>query len=107
MKNKLILKFILSVMTVSLSALFAPLRGRDIDKKNEIIPLQEIEIINFKMPIYSSQERQIEVKKIINNVKGSKLNEINIALESISNIEEKEKWFVAYKDIINSYSDIF
>lgn len=107
MKNKLILKFLLSAMTVSLSTFFTPLRGRDINKKDEIISLQDIEIVDFKMPIYSSLERQIEVKEIINNEKESKLNEINIALESISNIEEKEKWFVAYKDIINSYSDIF
>lgn len=106
MKNKLILNFLLSAMTVSLSTFFAPLSDKDIDKKNEIISLQDIEIIDFKMPIYSSPERQIEVKEIIINEE-TKLSDMNMALESISNIEEKEKWFLAYKDIINLYSDIF
>lgn len=103
--NKMI-KMLLSVLMVSLSTLFAPL---DIYDENT-----EIELMTFQLT-------EIDIRSVENEVKecteesgiliGSEINVIQKRMRQemleIESIEDKQEWFLAYKDIIYDYAKWF
>ena len=99
--NKMI-KIMLSVVIVSLSALVVPLKGHGENIKTEPVAVQvaakpiEINIENF------IEEQQETIKFEIDKA----IEEMNQKMAEIESIEDKKEWFISYKNIIDEYSYI-
>ena len=102
--NKMI-KILLSVVIVSLSALIVPLAGQDDDYETVSTTVQEV-IIDIEPQTCSIPIRQIDVLTVKSEIEIA-YEEMNEKLNAIENIDDKHKWFLAYIDIINEYSGTF
>lgn len=103
--NKMI-KMLLSVLIVSFSMLFVPL-----DKCDKST---EIESIAFQLTKLDIQSSENDVKECAEEIKVLNFTEKDIIQErmqkeiiDIENIEDKQEWFLAYKDIIFKYVKYF
>ncbi len=94
--NKII-PILLSAMIVSLSALVNPVEECGENIKIQFITLQKSTIETIKNQDY----------KVINTSKNTEINEIikqmNQDMMGIETIEDREEWFLAYKDIVFQY----
>lgn len=95
-------KILLSAMIVSLSALVVPLKGHSENIKTEPVEVQaavkstEMSLENFVI------EQPVSINFEIDNA----IEEMNQKMAEIESIEDKKKWFIAYKSIIDEYSYI-
>ena len=100
--NKII-KILLSVMIVSLSALVVPLVGHSVNVKTDPASVQAI-------VVESAENRDYEViepsKVSINFEIDAAIEEMNQKMDDIESVEDKKEWFIAYKSIIDEYSYI-
>lgn len=99
--NKVI-KILLSIVIVSLSALVVPLKGHSENIKTESVAVQaavkstEMSLENFVI------EQPVSINFEIDKV----IEEMNQKMVEIESITDKKEWFIAYKNIINEYSYI-
>lgn len=98
------IKVLLSIVIVSLSALLVPLEGHDENLKTEPVTVQA-------KVAKSAGNQDFEVMEIseeiaINFEIDAAIEEMNQKMEEIKSIEDKKEWFIAYKSIINEYSYI-
>lgn len=99
--NKVI-KILLSIVIVSLSALVVPLKGHSENIKTESVAVQaavkstEMSLENFVI------EQPVSINFEIDNA----IEEMNYKMAEIESISDKKEWFISYKDIIDEYSYI-
>lgn len=99
--NKVI-KILLSIVIVSLSALVVPLNRHSENIKTESVAVQaavkstEMSLENFVI------EQPVSINFEIDKV----IEEMNQKMVEIESITDKKEWFIAYKNIINEYSYI-
>ena len=100
--NKII-KILLSVMIVSLSALIIPLEGH-----SENIEIESVTVKNIatKHTENNANEFVEEGSISINFEIDAAIEEMNQKMTEIESVEDKEEWFIAYKNIIDEYSYI-
>lgn len=98
--NKMV-KILLSVMMVSLSVLIVPSERQGGDMEVECVSAQPIKIETIKNQNYevmdASSKSEIEIV----------LEEMNQKIMEIESIEDREEWFLAYKDIVIKYEKWF
>ena len=99
--NKVI-RILLSIVIVSLSALVVPLKGHSENIKTESVAVQaavkstEMSLENFVI------EQPVSINFEIDNA----IEEMNYEMTEIETITDKKEWFIAYKSIIEEYSYI-
>ncbi len=99
--NKVI-KILLSIVIVSLSALVVPLKGHSENIKTESVTIQaavkstEMSLENFVI------EQPVSINFEIYNA----IEEMNHEMAEIEVVTDKREWFLAYKKIIEKYSYI-
>lgn len=96
-------KILLSVMIVSLSALIIPLEGHS---ENIEIESATVKLVETKHTENNANEFVDEGSISINFEIDAAIEEMNQKMTEIQSIEDKEKWFIAYKNIIAEYSYI-
>ncbi len=103
--NKII-KILLSVVIVSLSALIVPLRGHGENIITEPVTVQELVTENTGKQV--EEIMKVSTNKIvaINFEIDEEIENMNQEMIEIESIEDKKEWFIAYKDIIDKYSEI-
>ena len=99
--NKVI-KILLSIVIVSLSALVVPLKGHSENIKTESVAVQAA----VKSTEMSLENFVIEQPVSINFEIDTAIEEMNQKMTEIESIEDKKEWFIAYKSIIEEYSYI-
>ena len=99
--NKVI-RILLSIVIVSLSALVVPLKGHSENIKTESVAVQETAIFTG----ISAENFVIEQPVSINFEIDTAIEEMNQKMAEIESIEDKKEWFIAYKSIIEEYSYI-
>lgn len=99
--NKVI-KILLSIVIVSLSALVVPLKGHSKNIKTESVAVQAA----VKSTEMSLENFVIEQPVSINFEIDTAIEEMNQKMAEIESIEDKKEWFIAYKSIIEEYSYI-
>ena len=99
--NKVI-KILLSIVIVSLSALVVPLKGHSENIKTESVAVQAA----VKSTEMSLENFVIEQPVSINFEIDTAIEEMNQKMAEIESIEDKKEWFIAYKSIIEEYSYI-
>ncbi len=95
---------LLSVMTVCLVALFIPNLEQDSLLVNTIVLNISENILSKKAVVIENSKLDIHCK--LNNHIDSEIEKMNFELNKINFIEDKRVWFIAYKEIINNYSDV-
>lgn len=109
--NKII-KFLLSVMIVSLSALFIRLNEKDIDietasaTEQEEIVTQEEPIMKMVSQSHCEQVTTHHIEEIKSDYEIA-IEEMTKKLVNIESIDDKMEWFLAYKAIIDEYKDFY
>lgn len=104
MKNRII-KIFLSYMTVSLGLRFCPLESKNVCPGERTITVQEIQV-KIKPQAYCAPKSNINVIES-SNIHEVTYNEMNEKMEEIENITDKKEWYLAYKSIVDTYSDFF
>lgn len=99
--NKMI-RILLSIVIVSLSALVVPLKGHSENIKTESVAVQAA----VKSTEMSLENFVIEQPASINFEIDTAIEEMNQKMAEIESIEDKKEWFIAYKSIIEEYSYI-
>lgn len=99
--NKVI-RILLSIVIVSLSALVVPLKGHSENIKTEPVAVQETVIFTG----ISAENFVIEQPVSINFEIDNAIEEMNYEMAEIEVITDKREWFLAYKKIIEKYSYI-
>lgn len=99
--NKVI-RILLSIVIVSLSALVVPLKGHSENIKTESVAVQAA----VKSTEMSLENFVIEQPASINFEIDTAIEEMNQKMAEIESIEDKKEWFIAYKSIIEEYSYI-
>lgn len=99
--NKVI-RILLSIVIVSLSALVVPLKGHSENIKTESVAVQAA----VKSTEMSLENFVIEQPVSINFEIDTAIEEMNKKMAEIESIEDKKEWFIAYKSIIEEYSYI-
>lgn len=99
--NKVI-KILLSIVIVFLSALVVPLKGHSENIKTESVAVQAA----VKSTEMSLENFVIEQPVSINFEIDTAIEEMNQKMTEIESIEDKKEWFIAYKSIIEEYSYI-
>lgn len=99
--NKVI-RILLSIVIVSLSALVVPLKGHNENIKTESVAVQAA----VKSTEMSLENFVIEQPVSINFEIDTAIEEMNQKMAEIESIEDKKEWFIAYKSIIEEYSYI-
>lgn len=99
--NKVI-RILLSIVIVSLSALVVPLKGHSENIKTESVAVQAA----VKSTEMSLENFVIEQPVSINFEIDTAIEEMNQKMAEIESIEDKKEWFIAYKSIIEEYSYI-
>lgn len=99
--NKVI-RILLSIVIVSLSALVVPLKGHSKNIKTESVAVQAA----VKSTEMSLENFVIEQPVSINFEIDTAIEEMNQKMAEIESIEDKKEWFIAYKSIIEEYSYI-
>lgn len=99
--NKVI-RILLSMVIVSLSALVVPLKGHSENIKTESVAVQAA----VKSTEMSLENFVIEQPASINFEIDTAIEEMNQKMAEIESIEDKKEWFIAYKSIIEEYSYI-
>lgn len=89
-------KILLSIMIVSLCVLIIPLNGYGKSIKTKSVSLQ----------VMPSKTVENQIKVSMNFKIDMAIKEMNQKMAEIEGIEDKKKWFVLYKNIINEYSYI-
>lgn len=100
--NKMI-KILLSVMIVSLSALIIPLEGHS---ENIEIESVTVKLVATEHTENNANEFVEEGSISINFEIDEVIDEMNQKMAEIDAIEDKKEWFIAYKNIIDEYSYI-
>ncbi len=95
-------KILLSAMIVSLSALVVPLEGHSENIKTEPVAVQETVIFTG----ISAKNFVIEQPVSINFEIDNAIEEMNYEMAGIEVVTDKREWFLAYKKIIEKYSNI-
>lgn len=98
--NKVI-KILLLVVIVSLSALIVPLKGHSENIKTEPVAVNAVKSTEIDLENYIL-EQPVSINFEIDNV----IEEMNQRMIEIESILDKKEWFIAYKDIIDEYSYI-
>lgn len=96
--NKVI-KILLSIVIVSLSALVVPLKGHSENIKTESVAVQAA----VKSTEMSLENFVIEQPVSINFEINTAIEEMNQKMTEIETITYKKEWFIAYKSIIEEY----
>ena len=96
--NKVI-KILLSIVIVSLSALVVPLNGHSENIKTESVAVQAA----VKSTEMSLENFVIEQPVSINFEINTAIEEMNQKMTEIETITYKKEWFIAYKSIIEEY----
>lgn len=99
--NKVI-RILLAIVIVSLSALVVPLKGHSENIKTESVAVQAA----VKSTEMSLENFVIEQPVSINFEIDTAIEEMNQKMAEIESIEDKKEWFIAYKSIIEEYSYI-
>lgn len=99
--NKVI-RILLSIVIVSLSALVVPLEGHSENIKTEPVAVQAA----VKSTEMSLENFVIEQPVSINFEIDTAIEEMNQKMAEIEDITDKREWFLAYKKIIEKYSYI-
>ena len=99
--NKVI-RILLSIVIVSLSALVVQLKGHSENIKTESVAVQAA----VKSTEMSLENFVIEQPASINFEIDTAIEEMNQKMAEIESIEDKKEWFIAYKSIIEEYSYI-
>lgn len=94
--NKMV-KILLSAMIVSFSALFVPLGGHGDDVETEFVTVQTLTIETTENQDYEVMDAS--TKSEIDIV----IEEMNQKIMDIETIEDREEWFLAYRDIVFQY----
>lgn len=111
MKKRILSILMLSFMIVSFVAPFLVSK----EKARYNLP-QETISIKSQLPLCSHPAIQISTDKIKNdnrenkekeNKKDAAFEEMNTKMQAINSIQDKKEWFLAYKAIIQDYSDTF
>lgn len=108
--NKMI-KILLSVLMVSLNALFIHLNEKDICNETDFAAEQEKiveqETIMKMIPqLHCKHVTTLYIKEIKNDYEKA-IEEMARKLENIGSIDDKLEWFLAYKSIIDEYKDFY
>lgn len=98
------IKVLLSIVIVSLSALLVPLEGHDKNLKTEPVAVQAKVVKSAGNQDYEVIEPSEEIP--INFEIDAVIEEMNQKMAEIESIEDKKEWFIAYKSIIDEYSYI-
>lgn len=98
------IKILLSIVIVSLSALLVPLEGHDENLKTEPVTVQAKVVKSAGNQDFEVMELSEEIA--INFEIDATIEEMNQKMEEIKSIEDKKEWFIAYKSIIDEYSYI-
>lgn len=98
------IKILLSIVIVSLSALLVPLEGHDENLKTEPVTIQAKVVKSAGNQDFEVMELSEEIA--INFEIDVAIEEMNQEIEKIKSIEDKKEWFIAYKSIIDEYSYI-
>ena len=103
--NKVI-KILLSVVIVSLSALIFPLKIHFEDSNNDVLQQEcyaqnMILIKQIEQPI----EESIDIVPINFEINAA-IEEMNQKIADIESIKDKKEWFIAYKNILDEYSEV-
>lgn len=102
-----VIKILLSLVIVSLGLLIFPLKIHSDDTNNDVLKqecyaqnMMLIKQIDNKQPTNESMDMSInfEIDAVI--------EEMNLKVTEIEPIKDKKEWFVAYKNIIEEYSDV-
>lgn len=95
---------LLSVMTGCLVALFIPNLEQDSLLINTIVLNISENVLSKKAIVIENSKLDIHSK--LNNHIDSEIEKMNFELNKINFIEDNREWFIAYKEIINNYSDV-
>lgn len=95
-------KILLSVMIVSLSALVVLLKGQGENLETEPVTIQ----VAVKSTGINAENFIEEQSVSINFEIDKAIKEMNRKMTEIESIEDKKKWFIAYKNLLNEYSNI-
>ncbi len=101
-----IMKILLLVVIVSLSALIVPLKGRCENIITEPVTVQELAIENTGRQVEEITKVSVKEIEAINFEIDEAIENMNHEMIEIESIEDKKEWFIAYKNIIDKYSDI-
>lgn len=93
-------KILLSVMTVSLSALVVPLKGLCENLETEPVAVQAV----VKSTVVNDKNLLEEQSETINFEIAKAIEEMNQKMMEIESVTEKKERFIAYKNIIDEYS---
>lgn len=99
--NKVI-KILLSIVIVSLSALVVPLKGHSEKSKTESVAVQTVVRTTEYLVENFIEEQPVAINFEIDNA----IEEMNQKMAEIESIEDKKEWFIAYKNIIEDYAYI-
>ena len=89
MNNKILFTIVLSVM---IALIFVPIFTEN-ENKNE-----KYEYVESHIEDENIETEEEYVERII--------NEMQVEMDSISNIKDKKEWFCSYKNIVEKYSDV-
>ncbi len=103
--NKII-KILLLVVIVSLSALIVPLKGHGENIITDPVTVQELETENTREQVEDIMEVSTNKTVAINFEIDEAIENMNQEMIEIESIEDKKDWFIAYKNIIDKYSEI-
>lgn len=98
------IKVLLSIVIVSLSALLVPLEGHNEYLNTEPVAVQAKVVKSAGNLDYEVMELSEETP--INFEIDAAIEEMNQRITEIESIKDKKEWFIAYKSIIDKYSDI-
>lgn len=104
MKNRII-KFFLSYMMVSLGLLFCPLESENKCPGERTITVQEIQV-EIELQTHCDPMSNVNVVEL-GNIHEVTCNKMNEKMEEIEGITDKKEWYLAYKSIVETYSDFF
>lgn len=104
MKRTIII--LLSIVIVSLSVLIAPLKEREENIITKPVTVQELATENTGKQVEEVKQVSVNETVSLNFEIDEAIENMNQEMIEIKSIEDKKKWFIAYKDIVERYSDI-
>lgn len=94
--NKIV-KILLSIMIVFLNALIVPLEGHNENLKFKSTAIVTVETVEKTIDEIMNTSINFEIDTVV--------EEMNQEMAEINTIEDRKEWFIAYKDIIQKYSN--
>lgn len=100
--KKILSVLLLSAMMVYLIALFVP----NLEQNNLLINTVSVNITESIPKSIVIKNPKLNIYSKLNNCIDSEIEKMNSELDIINSIENKKEWFIAYKEIIDSYLDV-